>query len=72
MITLKTLWLYVQRWPAEYYAEIAKFYVNKGWNVLCIGSKNDKDIGIEIGSLNDLRSNESFINLIGKTSLEDA
>ena len=61
-----------KRWPAEYYAEIAKFYVNKGWNVLCIGSKNDEDIGIEIGSLNNLRCNESFINLIGKTSLQDA
>jgi len=61
-----------KRWPAEYYAEIAKFYVNEGWNVLCIGSKNDEEIGIEIGSLNNLRSNESFINLIGKTSLQDA
>ena len=61
-----------KRWPAEYYAEIAKFYVNKGWNVLCIGSKNDEDIGIEIGSLNNLHSNEGFINLIGKTSLQDA
>ena len=61
-----------KRWPAEYYAEIAKFYVNKGWNVLCIGSKNDEDIGMGIGSLNNLRSNESFINLIGKTSLQDA
>ena len=58
-----------KRWPAEYYAEIAKFYVNEGWNVLCIGSKNDEDIGMGIGSLNNLRSNESFINLIGKTSL---
>ena len=61
-----------KRWPAEYYAEIAKFYVNKGWNVLCIGSKNDVDIGIEIGSFNNLGCNESFINLIGKTSLQDA
>ena len=61
-----------KRWPAEYYAEIAKFYVNEGWNVLCIGSKNDEDIGMGIGSLNNLRSNESFINLIGKTSLLDA
>ena len=61
-----------KRWPAEYYAEIAKFYVNEGWNVLCIGSKNDEDIGMGIGSLNNLRSNKSFINLIGKTSLQDA
>ena len=61
-----------KRWPAEYYAEIAKFYVNKGWNVLCIGSKNDEDIGMGIGSLNNLRNNESFINLTGKTSLQDA
>ena len=61
-----------KRWPAEYYAEIAKFYVNKGWNVLCIGSKNDEDIGMGIGSLNNLGCNESFINLIGKTSLQDA
>ena len=39
---------------------------------LCIGSKNDEDIGIEIDSLNNLHSNKSFINLIGKTSLQDA
>ena len=37
-----------------------------------IVSKNDEEIGIEIGSLNNLHSNEGFINLIGKTSLQDA
>ena len=39
-------------------------FMNEGWNVLCIGSKNDEDIGMGIGSLNNLRSNKSFINLI--------
>jgi len=61
-----------KRWPSEYYSEIAKTYVSKGWNVLCIGSKNDENIGVEIENTNNLSHEKKFINLIGKTSLLDA
>ena len=61
-----------KRWPSEYYSEIAKTYIFHGWNVLCIGSKNDENIGIEIENTNNLSNEINFINLIGKTSLLDA
>ena len=61
-----------KRWPSEYYSEIAKTYISHGWNVLCIGSKNDENIGIEIENTNNLSNEINFINLIGKTSLLDA
>ena len=61
-----------KRWPSEYYSEIAKTYISQGWNVLCIGSKNDENIGVEIENTNNLSHEKKFINLIGKTSLLDA
>ena len=61
-----------KRWPSEYYSEIAKTYISHGWNVFCIGSKNDVNIGIEIENTNNLSNEINFINLIGKTSLLDA
>ena len=61
-----------KRWPSGYYSEIAKTYVSLGWNVFCIGSKNDENIGVEIENTNNLSREKNFINLIGKTSLLDA
>lgn len=61
-----------KRWPAEYYSEVAHDYINNGWNVLCLGSSNDKEIGKEVESLRSLSQNKQFHNLIGQTSLQDA
>tara|TARA_B100001765_G_scaffold150127_1_gene96268 strand:- start:2048 stop:3142 length:1095 start_codon:yes stop_codon:yes gene_type:complete len=37
-----------KRWPSEYYAEVAKEFLSKGWNVVLLGSLNDVPIGKEI------------------------
>ena len=60
-----------KKWPPKFYSQVAREYINKGWNVLCFGSINDIDTGIEIQNLNNLLNENNFHNLIGKTSLED-
>lgn len=61
-----------KRWPAPFYSEVAKTYIDNGWSVICLGSNNDEEIGKEIEGFNDLGHEEKFYNLIGKTSLLDA
>ena len=61
-----------KKWPAEYYAEIALNYIEKGWNVICFGSENDKQTGAEICKENDLSTSKNFHNIIGRTDLLDA
>ena len=57
---------------ASYYADIALNYIEKGWNVICFGSENDKQTGAEICKENDLSKSENFHNIIGRTDLLDA
>ena len=61
-----------KKWPAEYYAEVAEFYIRNGWNVLSLGSLNDKETGNKIESFQGLDKENRFYNLIGETSLVDA
>lgn len=61
-----------KKWPAEYYAEIALNYIDKGWNVISFGSPNDQKTAEEIIRHKDLLKSPNFHNLIGKTSLLDA
>ena len=60
-----------KQWPAEYFSKVAREYVNKGWNVICFGSKNDSVIGKRLETANNLVDEDKFINLIGLTSLLD-
>ena len=60
-----------KKWPAQYFAEVAKEYVSKGWNVICFGSKNDMETGRKLETFNGLRDENKFYNLIGMTSLVD-
>ena len=60
-----------KRWPSEYYSEIAKTYVSQGWNVLCIGSKNDENIGVEI-EIQTIFLGKKIYQSYWKTSLLDA
>ena len=60
-----------KKWPPKFYSEVAKEYVNNGWNVLSFGSQNDIVTGYEIQNLNNLIEEKNFHNLIGKTTLED-
>lgn len=57
-----------KRWPAEYYAEVAREALNKGWQVWLFGS--DKDIPVTT-SINQLTQNKC-LNLGGKTNLSEA
>lgn len=57
-----------KRWPARHFAELARHYAAKGFQVCLFGSPKDKAIGDEIAAL----SAGSAINLCGKTGLEEA
>jgi heptosyltransferase-2 len=57
-----------KRWPAEYYAEVAKEALNKGWQVWLFGS--DKDVAVT-ASINQLTQNKC-LDLGGKTKLGEA
>ena len=61
-----------KRWPAEYFSEVAREYINKGWNVICFGSDNDQETGKKLATFNGLNQENKFHNLIGMTSLLDA
>lgn len=57
-----------KRWPAEYYAEVAKSCLEKGWEVWLIGSLKEREAGQFIEKATDRRCS----NWIGKTRLEEA
>ena len=60
-----------KKWPTSYFADVASKYLSNGWQVILLGSKNDKkdaeDIKHEINS-----NNENLVDLTGETSLLDA
>lgn len=57
-----------KRWPAEYYAEVARDALSKGWQVWLFGS--DKDITVTT-SINQL-ANSQCLDFGGKTKLGEA
>lgn len=57
-----------KRWPVEYYAEVARGALNKGWQVWLFGS--DKDITVT-NAIN-LITNNQCLDLGGKTNLSEA
>ena len=57
-----------KRWPAQYFAALARELAQRGYAVWLIGSPKDSVIGDDIVSV----AGSSCINLCGKTSLEDA
>lgn len=57
-----------KRWPAEYYAEVARDAIQKGWQVWLFGS--DKDIPVTT-AINQLSHNQC-LDLGGKTNLSEA
>ncbi len=61
-----------KRWPSNYFAEVAAYYLKKNWNVLVFGSHNDEIIGNNIEKGINKRLSGGLYNLIGKTSLIDA
>ncbi|MFQ3323118.1 MAG: heptosyltransferase-2 [Pseudomonadales bacterium] len=58
-----------KQWPARHYADVAKHYIAKGWQVWCFGSNNDVVISEEIKML---AGGENCHVVAGKTALGDA
>jgi heptosyltransferase II len=57
-----------KRWPTNYFAEVAKHYLTKNWDVMIFGSEKDQYLAEEINHLTD----KCCKNLCGKTSLAEA
>lgn len=57
-----------KRWPAAYYAEIAREQLAAGWDVWLFGSANDSSVTAEINSL----ARGRCVDLAGRTTLAEA
>ncbi len=57
-----------KQWPAKHYAELANYYLNKGWQVWLFGSGNDVALSEQVNQL----TNDQCEILAGKTSLPEA
>ncbi len=57
-----------KRWPQEYYAEVANFAMQKGWQVWLFGSDKDIEITNRINTL----TNNQCKDFGGKTNLNEA
>jgi heptosyltransferase-2 len=57
-----------KRWPAEYYAEVARAKLDEGWEVWLFGSDKDTPVTREIQAL----TNGRCFDLAGKTALAEA
>jgi len=57
-----------KRWPAEYYAEVAKQALKVGWEVWLFGSDKDVPVTMQINQL----AGERCLDLGGKTRLSEA
>ncbi len=56
-----------KRWPAEYFAEVARSKIRAGWQVWIFGAKNDQPVARQINHL----SADACIDLSGQTRLEE-
>ncbi|MEH6580570.1 MAG: lipopolysaccharide heptosyltransferase II [Halioglobus sp.] len=59
-----------KRWPVEYYAEIARRYLARGWQVALYGSAKDKEVTAEIVA--ECNGHVDCRDLAGRTELAEA
>ncbi|MCU7828344.1 MAG: lipopolysaccharide heptosyltransferase II [Candidatus Thiodiazotropha sp. (ex Myrtea sp. 'scaly one' KF741663)] len=57
-----------KRWPESAYAEVARYYLDQGWQVWLFGSDKDAEVCAEINT----QSESKCVDLSGQTSLEQA
>lgn len=57
-----------KQWPEEYYAQLAKTWIEKDWQVWLFGSANDRAVCENISTL----AGDGCKNIAGHTSLEEA
>lgn len=58
-----------KRWPAEYYADIAGRYLERGWQVVLYGSDSDRQVTAEIFAGSGKHS--ACLDLAGRTQLAE-
>lgn len=56
-----------KQWPVGHYAQLARHYIDRGWQVMLLGSENDSAVTSYITS--ELQSAQSCIDLAGRTQL---
>lgn len=59
-----------KRWPTDYYADIARRYLARGWQVALYGSDKDREVTSEI--LSGCEGHSDCRDLAGKTELAEA
>ena len=59
-----------KRWPAQYYAALARDYLERGWQVALYGSVNDQAVCAKI--IKDCGEHAQCVDLAGRTSLAEA
>jgi len=59
-----------KRWPAHYYAQVAKHFLAMNWQVVLFGSAKDRDVTRQIRGL--CEDSEDCIDLAGRTELAEA
>jgi heptosyltransferase-2 len=57
-------------WPAEYYADIAQRYLERGWQIALYGSANDRDVTGKIRAA--CKEHPQCFDLAGHTELAEA
>ncbi len=61
-----------KQWPAQYYAELAEVYIGRGWQVVALGSVNDKASATAIAAGLAPASQQHYCDASGITTLVDA
>ncbi|KZX58171.1 lipopolysaccharide heptosyltransferase II [Halioglobus sp. HI00S01] len=59
-----------KRWPAQYYAELARQYLHRDWQIVLFGSANDQVVTAEIAEA--CGQSEAIFDLAGRTALAEA
>lgn len=57
-----------KRWPANYFAEVAQYYLKQGWQVWLFGANKETDIANTIQQI----CHHQCVDLVGKTNLAQA
>lgn len=63
---------FLKTWPEDYWRELARFFAEKGWQVVCTGGKSDwgQAQTFTEGLKKDARNDDLFINLSGALNLQ--
>lgn len=58
-----------KRWPAKFYADVAKEYLDNGYNLFIFGANQDSETAQNV--INNIGSNNNIYNFTGKLNLSE-